>query len=217
MPPAAAQKVGVLIVDDDRASQSALRELLGSEGWRVGIVPVASQALSELASGDWSLVIVNVALSGLDGPLFTTLKELAQAQPVEGAAKRACVLFIVPEKVGATAQPVLERERLPYALKPFHLHDFLEKVSDLLMETANITDPIRRVKQLTSTPRARNELRAQREHMGALPTDRPTSMFASRADYQMTEEEIADFERQEKEEEQLRKKKKPQGGDSGLG
>jgi DNA-binding response OmpR family regulator len=213
----AAQKVGVLVIDDDRGSQSALRELLGSEGWRVGIVPVASQALPELATGDWSLIIVNVAMSGLDGPLYTILRELAQAQPEEGGGKRARVLFIVPESVGATAQPVLEREKLPYALKPFHLHDFLEKVSDLLMETSTITGPIRRVKQLSGAPSARNELRAQREHMGAQTDARKTSMFASRTDYQMTEEEIADYERQEKEEEQIRKKKKPQGGDAGLG
>jgi len=211
-----AKKVGILVIDDDRGSQSALRELLGSEGWRVGIVTMASHALPELATGDWSLVIINVAMCGLDGPLYTILKELAQAQPVEGAGKRARVLFIVPEKSGATAQPVLEREKLPYALKPFHLHDFLEKVSDLLMETSTIADPIRRVKQFGAAPSARNELRAQREHMGAQSGARKTSMFASRTDYQMTEEEIADYERQEKEEEN-RKKKKPQGGDSGLG
>jgi DNA-binding response OmpR family regulator len=212
----ATQKVGILIVDDDRGSQSALRELLGSEGWRVGIVPVASQALPELASGEWSLVIINVAMSGLDGPLYSTLKELAQATPEESAGKRARVLFIVPENMGAAAQPVLEREKLPYALKPFHLHDFLEKVSDLLMETSTISDPIRRVKQLSGVLSSRDARRSERERMGALSTDRKTSMFASRSDYQMTEEEIADFEREEKEEQQ-RKKKKPQGGDSGLG
>jgi len=40
-------------------------------------------------------------------------------------------------------------------------------------------------------------------------------MSASRADYQMTEAEIVEYERQEQEEEQIRKKKKPEG-DSGL-
>ncbi len=181
----------------------------------MGIVPLASQALPELASGDWSLVIVNVSMSGLDGPLYTTLKELAQAPPVEGA-KRASVLFLVPELAGPTAQPVLEREKLPYALKPFHLHDFLEKVSDLLMETSAISDPIRRVKQLRGAPSSRDALRIERERMGAHSGGRSTNMFASRTDYQMTEEEIAEYERQEQEEEQVRKKKKPQG-DSGLG
>ncbi|MGO9642376.1 MAG: two-component system response regulator [Candidatus Acidiferrales bacterium] len=208
--------VGILIVDDDRDSQAALRELLGSEGWRLGITSVASEALPELATGEWSLVIINVAMSGLEGPVYDTLKELAQAPPVEGESKRARVLFLVPELAGRTAQPVLERERLPYALKPFHLHDFLEKVSDLLMETSAITDPIRRVKQLHGGPDLRDGRRAERERMGAHSGGRSTNMFASRTDYQMTEEEIAEYERQEQEQEQARKKKK-QPGESGLG
>jgi len=212
----AAKKVGILVIDDDRGSQSALRELLGSEGWRVGILSAANQALPELATGDWSLVIINVALCGLDGPLYTILKELAQAQPVEGTGKRARVLFIVPENLGASAQPVLEREKLPYVLKPFHLHDFLEKVSDLLIETSTIADPIRRVKQLRNPGEFRDGPRAENNRAGSAFGGRATSMFASRTEYQMTEEEIAEFERQEKEEEN-RKKKKPQGGDSGLG
>jgi DNA-binding response OmpR family regulator len=201
--------VGILIVDDDRSSHSALRELLDSEGWHVGVVPLASQALQELSSGEWSLVIANVSLTGLEGPLFTTLKELAQAAPLEDGRKRARVLFLVPELAAAIAQPVLEREHVPYALKPFHLHDFLEKVSDLLLETSAIAAPIRHVKQ---EPGARGELRTlgrtQREKTGPQATGRATNMFATRDDYQMSEEDYIEYERQENQEEQQRKKKK---------
>jgi DNA-binding response OmpR family regulator len=207
--------VGILIVDDDRSSQTALRELLDSEGWRVGIVPLASQALPELAGGDWSLVIANVSLTGLEGPLFTTLKELAQAAPLEDGHKRARVLFLVPELAGAMAQPVLEREHVPYALKPFHLHDFLEKVSDLLMETAAIAAPIRDVRAGFGVHVAPRKLsRAERERAGTAASGRATNMFATREDYQMTEEELIDYERQEEAETQRRKKlkKNPNSG-----
>jgi DNA-binding response OmpR family regulator len=208
--------VGILIVDDDRSSQTALRELLDSEGWRVGIVPLASQALPELAGGDWSLVIANVSLTGLDGPLFTTLKELAQAEPLEDGRKRARVLFLVPELAGAVAQPVLEREHVPYALKPFHLHDFLEKVSDLLMETSSIAAPIRHVRPDFAARGAVRKLgRAEREKAGQHSTARATNMFATREDYQMTEEEITEYEKQEAAETIRRKKKKDPN--SGLG
>ncbi len=37
-----------------------------------------------------------------------------------------------------------------------------------------------------------------------------TSMFANRDEYVMTEEEIAEYERNEKQERELKKKKKPQ-------
>ena len=209
--------VGILIVDDDRSSQAALRELLDAEGWRVGIVPLASQALPELAGGDWSLVIANVSLTGLDGPLFTTLKELSQAAPVEDGHKRARVLFLVPELAGAIAQPVLEREHVPYALKPFHLHDFLEKVSDLLMETSAIEAPIRNVRAGFGVHLAARKLgRAEREKAGPQTSGRATNMFASREDYQMTEEEMIEYEKQE-EAETLRRKKLKKNLNSSLG
>ena len=56
-------EVGILIVDDDVVSQRALKNILDSEGWRVRVVPLASAAMLELASGEWSLVIVNVAMT----------------------------------------------------------------------------------------------------------------------------------------------------------
>jgi DNA-binding NtrC family response regulator len=194
--------VSILIIDDDEASQAALRQVLDSDGWKLQIVPLAHQALAELASTNWTLVIVNVAMTGLDGPLFSTLKELALAAAVEAGRTRARVLFLVPELAGPVAQPALERERLPYSLKPFHLHDFLEKVSDLLLETNAIPAPIRRVRYEYKGPDRRGkDRRSGRDR-------RETAMFASRADYMMSEEEIAEFERQE-EEERKKKKKQP--------
>ena len=131
-------RIGILIIDDDEASQSALRQVLDSEGWHVRIVPLISEALAELSSGEWSLVIVNIAMTGLAGPVYLTLKELALAPAVEEGKVRARVLFLVPEPAASEAQPVLEKERLPYVLKPFQFNDFLEKVSDLLMETDSV-------------------------------------------------------------------------------
>ena len=201
--------VGILIVDDDRSSQTALRELLDSEGWRVGIAPLASQALTELATGEWSLVIANVSLTGLDGPLFTTLKALALAEPAEAGSKRARVLFLVPELAATIAQPALEREGLQYALKPYHLHDFLEKVSDLLMETSAIAAPLRNVRADPGARGASRKLsRAERERTGQQATGRATNMFASREDCDMSEEDLMEYEKQERADEQRRKKKK---------
>src|SRR5579862_7454472 len=76
---ASVAEIGILIVDDDIVSQRALKNILDAEGWRVRIVPLASHALPELASGAWSLVIANVALTDPRGPLFAILRELEQA------------------------------------------------------------------------------------------------------------------------------------------
>jgi len=200
------QEIAILIIDDDEASQTALRQVLDSEGWRVRIVPKASQALPELATGEYRLVIANVSLIGLSGPLFNTLKELALAEATAPGQRLLRVLFLIPELAGRDVQPTLERDGLPYSLKPFHLHDFLEKISDLLMETETIRAPIRRVQTAPKAP-------AQRKKTGGWGRQRrETSMFAERTDYTMTEEELLEFERQEKEEEEQKKKKKQQPG-----
>jgi DNA-binding response OmpR family regulator len=196
-------QVGILIVDDDVTSQRALKSILDSEGWRVRIVAEASHAMAELASGNWSLAIVNVALLDLQGPLFAILRDLAQAEPAPGAdaapAKMIRVLFLMPLPVDKNVQAVLERDELPYALKPCHLHDFLEKVSELLVEGGAIAQPLRTIGGFERKKRPRDARFSRDAGRG--------TMFASREDYQMTEEELSEFERQEETDRKKREKK----------
>jgi len=201
-------KIGILIIENDEANQSALRQLLDSEGWHVRIVPVVTQALVELSSGEWSLVIANIQMVGLTSPVYMTLRELALAPAVEDGKVRARILFVVPESAVTETLPAIERDRLPFVLKPFQFHDLLEKVSDLLMEAAALANPIRRVRHdANSFERKRKEGREVRES-GNVFSQRNTSMFAKRDAYVMTEEEIAEYEKSEKEERD-RKYKKP--------
>ncbi len=216
-------EVGILIIDDDIVSQRALKNILDSEGWRVRIVPLAAHALSELASGEWNLVIVNVALANPRGPLFAILRELAQAESVapevaieahpdalpvisvesengNGKARnRIRVLILVPPEFSKYTLPILERDEIPYLLKPYHLHDFLEKVSELLVDAGAIAEPIRSMSSFS--------VAKKRRRVGSQSRDsRRGTMFASREDYQMSEEEMADFERQEEEDRKKREK-----------
>ena len=220
-------EISILVVEDDNPSQRAIRNVLDAEGWHVRIVS-AQQVLPELARGAWNLVIVNAALTDPRGPLFAILRDLTLADaereidepPAEeitdnlGAARVIVeqrklparvgqgirVLFLVPSAVSKHMQPILEREGLPYALKPYNLHDFLEKVSDLLLEAGAIDAPIRSIRELAPLKRPLTR-RVRRP-------DRNTGMFAPRDDYQMTEEEMAEWERQEKAE--IKKRRKEQ-------
>ena len=193
-----ASDVNILVIDDDSATQHALQHVFDSEGWRVSVVPIPSEAMRELARGRWALVVVNVALADLTGPLFNTLKTLAQAEADPEQEQRLLrVLFLVPTLATRWAQPVLEREGLPFVGKPFHLHDFLQKVSDLLIETKAIPQPIRDTRLPAIKERRLHDRRSGGDR-------RHGQMFASREDYMMTEEEIADYERQEEEERRKR-------------
>jgi DNA-binding response OmpR family regulator len=195
-------QVGILIIDDDASSQAAMRQVLGSEGWLVEGASSTAQAFKELASRKWALVLANTGTTGNTGPLFDTLRELAQ--PPEGEATKAHVrvLFVVPDSGSAEATALLEEDHLPYVVKPFTFHDLLERVSDLLMETEAIGAPLRKVKQegLKSTRRSRNAGRDPGRD-GA----RNTGMFSNH-DYQWSEEELAEYEQQDSE--AMRKKKK---------
>jgi DNA-binding response OmpR family regulator len=184
--PVEPQQVGILILDDDDQNRGALRQILDSEGWRVRLVQDPKVLLSELKSGEWSLVIANIALAGTDTPIFITLRELAGVSHEEGGRIR--VLYLVPELTGSQYVSALELARAPYVLRPFHLHDFLEKVSDLLVEVKAIEGPIRQVRYEFGGQRKKKKL-----------AGRSTSMFASRDSYSYSDEEIAEYEKQESE------------------
>src|ERR1700751_755242 len=123
-------QVGILVFEDDPYSGTALRQMLDSEGWRVRVAQDLKMLQTELKTGENSLLIANIAMVGIDGLLFHVLRELATVSVADGARLR--VLFVVPEMTGGQFVQVIEEARLPYVLRPFHLHDFLEKVSDLL-------------------------------------------------------------------------------------
>jgi DNA-binding response OmpR family regulator len=178
------RQVGILVLEENPQNAAAVRQLLDSEGWRVNIVADANLLLAELRNGEWALVVANVAVTGIDSPAFLTLRELAAVPPEEGGRIR--VLYIVPEMTGSTYVKTLEKSHLPYVTRPFHFHDFLEKVSDLLFEVHAIAMPLRQVSYEFGGVRKKK-----------LEASRNNSMFASRSDFSYTEEEVEEYERQE--------------------
>jgi hypothetical protein len=216
-----AAPVKIMVLDGDEESRQTLRHLLDCEGWLVHFVDDTRTMMNELVSGEWSLLVVNIEMAPPGGPLFSVLRDLSQAEIIKpgsqdrlrsiagprkdeaAVARRLGVLFLVPVELAYGNLAYLERDRLPYAVRPYHLQDFFEKVSDLLIEVGAIPRPIRASRfQASTLPGER-----ARTTKGA----RTGSMFASRQDYMMSEEEIAEYERQEAEEAEKKKKKKGQG------
>ena len=193
-PNAAVPQVGILVLEDDPQNSGALKQILDSEGWRVRIVPDVPMLHAELKTGEYSLLIANIALIGVKSPTFQVLRELAGVAAEEGGRLR--ILFVVPETSGSSFVGHLEISHLPYVVRPFHLHDFLEKVSDLLVEIKAIEAPLRMTRYEFGEARKKKKA-----------ASRTTSMFASRDSYSYTEEEIAEYERQESEASRTRKGK----------
>jgi DNA-binding response OmpR family regulator len=178
--------VGILVLDNEPHGASAVKQVLDSEGWRVRVVPDAKMLLSELKSADWSLVVANAAVLPANTPAFITLREIASVPQQDGGKIRA--LFIIPEAGERQFAAQLEAARMPYVVRPYHLHDFLEKVSDLLVELKAIEAPLRLVRREFGAIRKKKKQAA-----------RTNVMFASRDTFSYTEEEIAEYEREEAE------------------
>ena len=181
-----AKPVNILVLDQEGASSDALRQVLDSEGWRVRVTSDSKLLLTELKTGEWALVIANIALLGLESPALLLLREFSSVAVEDGARLRS--LFLVPEMTGSQFVGTLEKSRLPYVVRPYHLHDFLEKVSDLLVEVKAIEAPLRQVRYEFGGLRKKKRQAA-----------RTNSMFASRDSYSYTEEELAEYEKQESE------------------
>ncbi len=193
-PNAAVRQVGILVLEDDPQNSGALKQILDSEGWRVRVVPDVPLLHVELKTGEYSLLIANIGLIGVESPTFQVLRELAGVTPEEGGRLR--ILFVVPEISSSQFVGHLEISHLPYVVRPFHLHDFLEKVSDLLVEINAIEGPLRMTRYEFGEARKKKK-----------EASRTTSMFASRDSYSYSEEEIAEYERQETEASRSRRSK----------
>jgi DNA-binding response OmpR family regulator len=194
LPNSEPRQVGLLVLESDPGSSAALKQILDSEGWRVRIVEDLKMLHVELKTAEYSLLIANIALIGLDSPTFHVLKELGGVSAEDGGKIRT--LFVIPELNGSQFIGHLETARLPYVLRPFHLHDFLEKVSDLLVEVKAIAAPLRMTRYEFGEARKKKK-----------QASRTTSMFASRDSYSYTEEEIAEYEKAESESSRLRRNK----------
>jgi len=188
------KNVNILVLDQEGPSAAALRQVLDSEGWRVKVISDGRLLLTDLKTGEWSLVIANVGMLGLNSPGYLTLRELAGVPAEEGGRVRG--LFLVPEMTGSQFVSTLEKARLPYVVRPYHLHDFLEKVSDLLVEVKAIGAPLRQVRYEFGGLRKKKREKSQ-----------TNSMFAARDSYSYTEEELAEYERQESEHSRLKRNK----------
>jgi DNA-binding response OmpR family regulator len=199
-PTVAPRQVGILVLDNDPHGASAVKQVLDSEGWRVRVVSDAKMLLAELKSADWSLVVANAAAIDLESPAFFTLREIATVPQEAGGRIRA--LFVIPETAERQFTSQIEAARLPYVVRPYHLHDFLEKVSDLLVEIKVIEAPLRLVRREFGALRKKKKQAA-----------RSSSMFASRETFSYTEEEIAEYEREEAEASKSKRKTRINLGD----
>jgi CheY-like chemotaxis protein len=65
----------ILVVDDDRGVREGVRALLESEGYAVETASDGAEAIEKLRGGDVRLVLLDLAMPGVDGWQFLARRE----------------------------------------------------------------------------------------------------------------------------------------------
>jgi len=114
----------VLVVDDDSALRRTLERALRLADYEVALAEDGQDALDALAAGDFSLVVLDVAMPPPDGlEVLRRLRAGGADTPVLMLTARAAV----PDRVDG-----LEAGADDYLVKPFAVEEMLARVRALL-------------------------------------------------------------------------------------
>lgn len=114
----------VLVVDDDPLVCGLYSLLLDQQGYETVTAENGEDALTQLASGEFDLVITDRAMPVLDGP--------AMILAIRAAGNRIPVIMISGSLAEAVLSPAVEREICVVLAKPAHTKEILAAVATAL-------------------------------------------------------------------------------------
>src|SRR5688572_14835393 len=129
-------KGSILVVDDEKAMQLALRGLLAKEGYRVETASSGEEAVRRIESGDFHLVITDLALGGISG-----LEVLERARAFDPDIGVLVITAYGSEKIAVQAMKAGATDYIP---KPFE-NDEMRAVVARLVDTARLRREHRRL------------------------------------------------------------------------
>lgn len=118
--------IKVLIVDDDEAICSTMKELLEKHGFQVKIAYDAWKALEMLEKEVFDVSIIDLLLPGIDG--IDLLKEIKKAYP------RTVVIIITAYGSIPTAVEAIKKGASDYICKPFRIEDLVTTIRRSIVE-----------------------------------------------------------------------------------
>ena len=125
----------VLVVDDDVELCELVSEYLGSEGFNVEAVHDGVSGLDRAQSGQYSLVILDVMLPGMNGlDVLRHLREKSRVPVLILTARGEDVDRIVGLEIGAD----------DYLPKPFNVRELVARIRAILRRSHGPTTPVER-------------------------------------------------------------------------
>jgi FixJ family two-component response regulator len=142
----------VHVVDDDAAFRSAIARLLGASGYQVALYSSASELLEKLPDGGPGCILLDVKMSGLNGPqLQERLGEIGYKLPI---------VFLTGHGDIPTSVRAIKAGAEDFLTKPVPKKDLLAAIEHALNRYEEIRDHDSRIAALRSlvsrlTPRER--------------------------------------------------------------
>ena len=114
------ERLKILIVDDEEELASAMAERLALRGFQADTVSSGAEALRFVSAGDFSVLIIDVKMPGLDGlSLMAEVKRTHPALPV--------ILFTGQSSL-AEAERGMRQGAFDYLVKPIDIDTVIEKI-----------------------------------------------------------------------------------------
>jgi DNA-binding response OmpR family regulator len=118
--------ISILLVEDEQSLGSIIAENLGSAGFRVTHVMSGEQALKTLQLEEFSILILDVMMAGMDGfELARTVRQKDQAVPI---------LFLTSKTMPQDVVEGFESGGNDYLRKPFAMQELVIRIKVLVSE-----------------------------------------------------------------------------------
>ncbi len=121
----------ILIVEDDEAMRSLLKDILDAEGLATEAVSNGSDALQKLMDQPFDLIITDIQMPGLTG--LDILPRIKKLQP------RAPVIVITAFGSEKLRRRSIEKGATGYLEKPVHIHQLRTLIEEMIFPKEKIT------------------------------------------------------------------------------
>jgi len=107
----------ILIVDDEKGQRDILSAILAKEGYRILAVPGAREALQELESGEFDLLLTDLKMQGMSG--MELMERVLSENP------KQCVVMMTAHGTLDTVKTAIKMGAFDYLEKPLERDDLI--------------------------------------------------------------------------------------------